>query len=567
MAEMCLGKEETTMTKPAIHIIALILATAGVIHAQERPMGGGGFTTDPIRVVRSYEAVLADALKVAPVPQLPTVESEKKELTYTGINRMAPTAVELAPLTPLRALPEPPGESGSGHLRLGGGNYRTPLADLRLSSKRDPNFEYGLTAQHFSSAGNLRVDTLRLDHANLSDNHLGVYGKRYLNKLYLHSNFEYDRMARHFYGMHQAVEIPRDSIRQVFNRFRGTLGLKSHLVEADQVDYHVKFSFYSLADRYEQSENNLRLDGGLLVRLDENKVNFDFAVDYTNFNSTFDVSNGRNLIYFQPSYQIEKPTFILKAGFNLVTEASGGTSQFRIFPNIDFTYLVNDVYMLAYGGVTGNIERVAFDDIIRINPFVGTGLDIRNQQNRLHLYGGLKGSLDELTSYNVYVGYQRLAQTMFFLNDTTDFSRLLPVYDSSTNLLNLRFELNRKFGDRYTAHIKGDFRKYGLSNLEAPFMQPTAAIRLGGTYNLQSTLRLSAEAIVFNGVSYFDAQSPANLERLKGVFDLNAGIQYDYNKSFGFFLNVNNITSARYFRWFNYPTFGFNVLGGLNLKF
>jgi outer membrane receptor protein involved in Fe transport len=57
------------------------------------------------------------------------------------------------------------------------------------------------------------------------------------------------------------------------------------------------------------------------------------------------------------------------------------------------------------------------------------------------------------------------------------------------------------------------------------------------------------------------------LERLNGVFDLNLGVSYDYNKTFGFFLNINNVTSARYFRWYNYPTYGFNVLGGLNIRF
>jgi outer membrane receptor protein involved in Fe transport len=110
-----------------------------------------------------------------------------------------------------------------------------------------------------------------------------------------------------------------------------------------------------------------------------------------------------------------------------------------------------------------------------------------------------------------------------------------------------------------------DLKRYGLSNLEAPFMQPTAAFRAGGVYNLQNKLRLMAEAVMFNGVSYLNQTQ--QLERLNGVFDLNLGVSYDYNKTFGFFLNINNVTSARYFRWYNYPTYGFNVLGGLNIRF
>lgn len=467
-----------------------VLFSASLTTAQER----GTITIDPIKVVRSYEAVLADALKLSPVPLLPTVQSERRELIYTGINRMAPTAVELAPLTPLRAMAEPPSEIGAGYLRLGGGNYNTPMADLRHTSKRDPNFEYGARARHFSSSGNIKVDSLRYDHAALSDNTLGVHGKRYLQKAYIHSAFQYDRQVRHFYGLQRPVEIPRDSIRQVFNRFGGNLGIKSHVVEADQVDYAANFSFYSLNDRVGQRENNLRLDGSLLIRNAENRLTFDFAVDHTAFEQLSGLSTARTLVYFQPRFNLQKSKLALNAGLNLAMEASGGISQFRIYPHLDATYLINDVYAIAYAGITGNTERVSYDDIVRVNPFVGINPDIRNLNNRFQLYGGLKGSIDELTAYNVMLSYQRLEQALFYLNDTADFSRLMPVYDSAANVFNVRVSLDRKFSDRYAMHTRLDWRNYGLSNLAAPFMQPTLAVNLGGTYSLQSKLRLKAEA-------------------------------------------------------------------------
>ena len=544
-----------------IGALACLFVLANAAKAQRN----GGFTTDPINVVRAYEAVLADALKVNPVPQLPTLQTERKELIYTGINRMAPTAVVLAPLTPLRALPEPASTLGGGYARLGGGNYNTPLADIRYTSKRDPKFEYGIKARHFSSSGNLEVDTNQFQHAALSDNTLGIHGKRYLNKVHLYSAFEYDRQVRHFYGAHRPVEIPRDSVRQVFNRISGNVGVKSHEVQADQVGYGANFSFYSLNDRFAQRENNLRLDGELLIRNDENRMTFDFAIDFTNFSDQLGMNVNRTLVYFQPRYHRQGLKFAVNAGLNLAMEAQAGTSQFRIYPHVDFTYLLNDVYMIAYGGITGNTERFSYQDLVKTNPFVGLRPDIRNLNNRFQLYGGLKGSIDELTSYNVLLNFQRMEQAVFFLNDTTDMSRLMPVYDSAANVFNIRAELSRKFGDRYAMHANIDWRNYGLSNLAAPFMQPTFAMRLGGSYTLQSKLRFTAEAVMFNGVPYLDAAGQQ--QQLKGVFDLNLGASYQYSKHLDFFVNLNNVTSARYFRWFNYPTYGFNALGGLVIKF
>ncbi len=522
---------------------------------------GSGFTTDPIKIVRNYEAVLSDALKFTPVPVLPTLESEKKEFTYTAVRKIAPTPIELSPMTPMRAMAEPPSPIANNYFKAGFGNYTTPLVKAHLMSKRDPKFEYGVHFSHFSSRADLRVDTNKFDHANLSDNTLGVFGKRFLKNVVVYSNFDFERNVRHFYGIHRPVEIPSDSIRQVFRQFSGALGINSYHVANDQLDFGTRFSFYTIADRFDQSENNLRFDGQILARLNENKVTFDFALDYTNYNAPAGLSNNRTLVYFQPRYEYQADRFRLTGGLNMAMQASGGISSFQFYPVIDLDYKVADVYMIAYAGITGNIERNSFRDIIRRNPFAGNQLDIRNTNNRFQLYAGLKGSIDEITSYNVSLGYQRLRDAQFFLNDTADFTRLIPVYDSSSHVFNFKASIIRTFGEKYSARVVMNYNGYNLSTLAAPFMQPTFSTQLGATYSLQEKLRLSADVYMFNGVSYLDN---AGLEqRLKGVFDLSIGGEYRYSKGLSFFVQLNNLTASRYFRWFNYTSYGLNVSGGL----
>lgn len=552
-------KEGTTMKTKLVLIAGLFLLTS-------RSMGqGSGFTTDPIKVVRAYEAVLSDALKFTPVPVLPTLESEKKEFSYSAVQKIAPTPIELTPMTPMRAMAEPPSPIANNYFKAGFGNYTTPLIKGHFMSRRDPKFEYGVDFSHFSSRGDLRVDTNKFDNANLSDNTLGVYGKRYMRNVVVNSNFNFERNVRHFYGAHQPIEIPADSIRQVFRQFSGALGVNSYQVANDQLDFGTQFSFYTIADAYEQSENNLRLDGKLLARLDENKVTFDFAFDYTNYNSIGGFSVNRSLVYFQPRYEYQAEKFRVTGGLNMAMQASGGVSLFQFYPVIDLDYKVADVYMIAYAGITGNIERNSFRDVIRRNPFVGTGLDIRNTNNRFQLYGGLKGSIDEITSYDVSMGYQRLQDAMFFLNDTADFTRLLPVYDSSTNVFKFNATVLRKFGDKYTAKFEMAYTGFGLSTLAAPFMQPTFTMKVGGSYQMQQKLRLTGDIFVFNGVKYLD--NAGLVQELNGVFDLNLGADYRYSDKLGFFVQLNNLTAARYFRWFNYTSYGINVLGGLSFNF
>ncbi len=552
-------KEGRTM-KTKLTLSAFLLLLSCISFGQ-----GSGFTTDPIKVVRAYEAVLSDALKFTPVAVLPTLESEKKEFNYTTVKRIAPTPIELTPMTPMRAMAEPPSPIANNYFKAGFGNYTTPLLKGHFMSRRDPKFEYGVNFSHFSSRGDLRIDTNKFDNANLSDNTLGVYGKRYLRNVVVNSQFDFERNVRHFYGVHQPVEIPADSIRQVFRQFSGALGMNSYQVANDQLDFGTQFSFYTIGDAFDQSENNLRLDGNLLARLDENKVTFDFAFDYTNYNSPGGFSVNRSLVYFQPRYEYQAEKFRVTGGLNMAMQASAGVSLFQFYPVIDLDYKLADVYMIAYAGITGNIERNSYRDIIRRNPFVGTGLDIRNTNNRFQLYGGLKGSVDEITSYDISLGYQRLRDAQFFLNDTSDFTRLIPVYDSTTNVFKFSAALSRKFGDRYTAKIEMAYNGFGLSTLAAPFMQPTFSLKAGGSYQMQQKLRFTGDVYVFNGVKYLD--KAGLVQELNGVIDLNLGVDYRYSEKLGFFLQLNNLTASRYFRWFNYTSYGINALGGLSFNF
>ena len=54
---------------------------------------------------------------------------------------------------------------------------------------------------------------------------------------------------------------------------------------------------------------------------------------------------------------------------------------------------------------------------------------------------------------------------------------------------------------------------------------------------------------------------------LKGITDINVGAEYRYNKKLSAFVRFNNIAGMRYYRWNNYPTQKFNLMGGLTFSF
>jgi hypothetical protein len=51
------------------------------------------------------------------------------------------------------------------------------------------------------------------------------------------------------------------------------------------------------------------------------------------------------------------------------------------------------------------------------------------------------------------------------------------------------------------------------------------------------------------------------------LFDLSLRGEYYFTEKFGAFLGLNNVASVKYQRWYRYPSYGFNVLGGISVRF
>jgi outer membrane receptor protein involved in Fe transport len=54
---------------------------------------------------------------------------------------------------------------------------------------------------------------------------------------------------------------------------------------------------------------------------------------------------------------------------------------------------------------------------------------------------------------------------------------------------------------------------------------------------------------------------------LGSVIDGNLTLEYRYNKRLSAFIQLNNIASQRYLRFYNYPVMPISVFGGLTIKF
>ncbi len=124
--------------------------------------------------------------------------------------------------------------------------------------------------------------------------------------------------------------------------------------------------------------------------------------------------------------------------------------------------------------------------------------------------------------------------------------------------------------------MRGKYNNYFLDNETEPWHKPELEITLSADYNMQEKIRVKAELFttsktyartfetVVSGNTTAVTEVPVKLD---GLFDLNLGLEYRYSKLLSGFINFNNILGQRYYRWYNYPSYRFNVMLGITYSF
>jgi outer membrane receptor protein involved in Fe transport len=54
---------------------------------------------------------------------------------------------------------------------------------------------------------------------------------------------------------------------------------------------------------------------------------------------------------------------------------------------------------------------------------------------------------------------------------------------------------------------------------------------------------------------------------LGAIVDINLGVEYRYNTRVSAFLQINNLASQQYYRWYNYPVQPIQVMAGVTARF
>ncbi len=516
-----------------------------------------------------------DATKINTTPSLRDTVYKTPKFTYKIEERKLETPFRVAPIRPARLLGEPLNKLYANYVALGMGNYLTPFFEFYHSKLRSRSTKYGVHIKHMSSAGSIK------DYAfpAWSHNLVEFYGSKFWRKSVFDMNISYQRKVSHFYGFkprnYPDSILPKDvDIVQRYNLAQADFHWYRYRLRRSEMNYDIKLKYYFTNDFYRNKEHGVIVNSfydwnsHFVKKFKNERIGFELKNHF--YDDIWDTLNGQisNIIDLMPYYKFDFGPLSVKAGIDMQV-VTDSMSNAYFFPNISINLAaIPDVLYFNFN-LTGGYYRNSLKSFSEENPFIISHIPVGFTNRKFQTNFGLGSSISKAVNFDIQLYYDKFEHAPLFVTDTNSLydNKFTVVYDDYDRL-KLQMGMTYRLHQKVQLLLRGNYYVYNMTNELFPWHKPAYDVSLTANYNIQDKILLKAAFITY-GSSHAPVWENGLLkaQTLKSWVDINFGVEYRYRKKTSIFINFNNITSTRYYRWYNYPSYRFNILGGFSYIF
>lgn len=525
---------------------------------------GGEIENVEIEIIKEREITLPAANrnfeKIPPRPSEPI----KPPITY-DFQSFSFQAPQLNPqIRPLKLKQENPANVYGGFLRLGFGNYTSPLLEAYYNTRRDKNKLLGAHLYHTSS------DKGPVDGRNSGSGSSGlsVFGRSFTKGISISGNAGFENRTTHFYGYPEGTEVEASSIKQAFN----LLKISGALSNAKNSDFSYKLgaTLSHLSDKYDAKETEIDLEFSSAYEINEDsKINLKGNYFFISRQDSEIEKKGRSLFVVSPSYAfmaIED----LKVSVGLIAAFENDTidsKSVHVYPDIKAAYPISPS-VEAVASLSGGMEKVSLQSLSYENMWLAPNVPVFHTNKTFDFNVGLKAKLGNKVTAHSGLAVANLKYWYYFVNTDADQAKFTTEYDggSGTKRANLYASISYVQSEIAKFMLRADLYRYATARIDEPWHRPTYRVTANAFYNLYQKFLFNLDIIAQGGMK---AQTPVIHEEVKldAAFDLNFKTEYLFSESFSAFIQLNNIASSKYPVFLNYPVRGFQIMGGITWSF
>ena len=528
-------------------------------------------------IIKTYSPVIGDANKISELPKI--IDSAQVNLDYKYNISSKPYFPTYHPraIKPVKMIGEPLSKLYQNYVLAGFGNYYKPTFEYRYATKRSKDLLAGINLKHLSQHGHLKLDNVEDKvYSGYSRNNANIFLHRIFKKSALEADLDYNRHALHYYGHHPLVDttIDKNDNKQVFSWMNATMRYKTTGLDSSHINYNIYMDYNYFEDHYNTFLNDFELAGQIGLFVNKELIGLDFSIHHFN-QLTPTILYSNTMYHFHPKITKSNDHWGIEAGLRFDVDANNDSSLFHYYPKIKLYYNVIDYFLVPYLGIGGGKINNNYRKIALENPYIKPGLVVRNTNDIIVLYGGLRGNFTDNISYNIKATYSIIDDAYFYTNDSTNRleNQFIVEYDDIERY-DVDAELNWKKSNKLNFALLGKYHGFKLDQLEHAWHIPDYEVIFSTNYNLKSKIIVDFDMFV-KGQRYAKTYYTQSLAETTGyqvvkipeTFDMSLGIEYRYTKMLSGFIRVNNLLARKNYLWHYYPTEGLNVMGGVIYSF
>ncbi|MBK8506306.1 MAG: hypothetical protein IPL46_31360 [Saprospiraceae bacterium] len=512
--------------------------------------------TEKVEVVKNFEARLADANKqrLEPAPEVKEVTDQKFDY---DIEEKLMQLEYLAPsIRPIGISTDPLDPGYNGFVKAGFGYPISPYLDAGyLFGSSSASNLLARISHHSASDKNY-------ENQRFSDNDFLLKGTLQTNQGFSVDGFtsvSVDNYAFYGYDHEDTTNtFTAEDVKNKLNLYEVGLKIYNSNETNAKLNYWAGVNAYRFANNFATRETGLNLDLGLTKWFGDNPLSIVLGTDLTRLKDTS--IQKLNNFYINPTFSFGTSSLRFKMGAQLASS----NEEYFIYPDIELLVSLAGNKLSLIVGADGGLRKNNFKILSSYNPFLVSELsEIRNSQY-YDFYAGVKGNISGI-EYSAQAGLKPTNDlALFEVNTIKPWNRFDILYDTA-NIIYIQASLKGRLLDNLdiSGSIVQNF--YDLNHEEKAWHLPKLQGNVGLSYlALDQQLRLKAEVFVNDAVPFKNLDLPDEPNLL---FDISLGADYFITENFGLFLHLNNLSTNQYRRWYGYPGFGLNVLGGITARF
>jgi len=550
------------------------------------------FAQEDVTIVASGDRKVESAYRITLSPRIVDTVVPTPMVEYPLLQLKFETEAELALISPASInTKEKLSQLYNSYIKIGVGTELMPLGEYYFDAKRSRKYLYGAHVKHLSSYGNLP------DYApaQFDRTKMGVYGGMNEKRYSLRGDVHYNNQGLHYYGF-PSDTIVADSIAQRFSDFGFDASFASHIKDSAKMNYKIGLGYnnYNSKKRrgenfedWRARENYFGITSGAWYKHGKETYAADFNIRYNGYAygiadsgiSALDTGIVLNntIINLKPTIttHLKDNRFKAKIGVDLVFDVHNKTNV-HIYPIAELKYsMFNDIF-IPYAGLRGGLKQTSFKSLTAENEFIVTNVNMRNEQTPIDFYGGIKGTLSKRISFNAGASFANVKDKALFITDTTySMGNQFAVIFDTMNVTTIEGAISYQLTNKIKVDGIGRFYSYSVLNNSYAWNLPQLQFIVRGSYNLfdkflfnlDANIEQGRKALVYADEENVQVENGQYVKTLNVIADANLSVEYRYNKRISAFVQLNNIPSQRYMRWYNAPVQAFQILGGVTFRF